>query len=172
MKHEIYNIKNQIRSGFTLIETIIYLAIVSTILVSISYLILDILGGQTKSITTNEVNHNLRFISHILSQDISAAQDISSLTADTLILDMASDDITYNFDAINLILTRQVGAGAVETVNTRQVEISGSFNNRSMAGRTRNVGVALIVEYKNPNNLQDYVAVSSANFSYELRGRR
>ena len=153
-------------------ETIIYLAIVSIILVSISYLIIDILGSQAKSIAGNEVNHNVRFISNYLAKDIRAAQAIGSLASDTLVLTMPGDDITYNFDAGDLKLTRQVGAAAVEDLNTTQVAVTGSFINRSFTTRSNNVGVTLIIEYKNPDNLSNYNSSTTAKFSVELRGRR
>lgn len=170
IKYKIQNIK---KSGFTLIETIIYLAIVSIILISISYLIIDIIGSQTKSIAGNEVNHNMRFITEALSKDIRSAQAIGiPVTPDTLVLTMPGDDITYNFDAGNLTLTRQVGAAAAEDLNTTQVEVTGSFVDRSYTTRSINIGVTLTVEYKNPSGLSDYAADSTSNFSFELRGRK
>jgi len=170
LKSQISNLKSQ--PGFTLIETIIYLSIVSIILVSISYLIIDILGSQAKSIAGNEVNHNVRFISNHLAKDIRAAQAIGSLASDTLVLTMPGDDIIYNFDAGNLKLTRQVGAAAAEDLNTPQVEVTGSFTDRSFTTRSINVGVVLVVEFKNPDNLPNYNASSTSGFAFELRGRR
>jgi type II secretory pathway pseudopilin PulG len=160
------------QTGFTLIETIIYLAIVSMILVSTSYLIIDLVSGQTKSVAKQEVNHNLRFISTEIIQDIRSAQAIGSLSADTLVLSMPGDDITYIFDAGNLKLTRQLGAGSPIDLNTSQVNVTGSFTNYSYTTRSSNVGVSLTVEYKNPENLPDYEADSTTVFTVELRGRR
>ena len=159
-------------AGFTLIELIIYLAIVAMILTSISYLILDILGGQTKNYAGQEINFNLRFISNNLTKDIRSAQDISSLTADTLILTMPGDDITYNFDSGNNILTRQLGAATPADVNSNEVEVTGSFTDLSYLNRTKNVGISLIINYKNPDNLPDYNSSTTAEFAVELRGRR
>ena len=158
--------------GFTLIELIIYLAIVSVVLVSISYLILDILGGQSRSYAKQDVNQNLRFIANYLMKDIKAAGNISSLTSDTLVLDMPSDDITYNFDAVNEILTRQVGSNPPVNLNSNRTEVIGSFSNFSYLVRAKNIGVHLAVVYKNPDNLSEYNASSTADFSVELRGRR
>lgn len=171
-KHKKLNIKYKIGQGFTLIETIMYLAIVSIILVSISYLIIDILGGQTKSVAGTEVNYNIRFMSDIISKDIRAAQGIDSLAIDNLVLTMPGDDITYIFDTNSLTLTRQVGAAAVEELNTFRVEVTGSFIDRSFTTRSNNIGVEIIVNYKNPENLPDYRSTATSTFSLELRGRR
>lgn len=171
MKLQITNCKLQ-SQGFTLIEVIIYLAIVSVILVSLSYLMLDILGGQTKNYAKQEINYNLRFISNILTKDIKAAKNIYSLTSNTLVLTMLSDTITYNFDSVNKKITRQLGSGTPVTINTDPVEVTGNFTNLSYLGRVKNVGVYLSLVYKNPSNLPDYNASGAVNLSVELRGRR
>src|SRR3989338_4365178 len=160
------------RRGFTLVEMIIYIAIVSVILVSISYLMIDIAGGQIKSEARLEVNYNLRLISQRLLADIHSAQNISSLAPDTLVLAGPGGTVTYNFDATNFELTRQVASNPAVVLNTKAVEISGSFSDRSFLGRTKNVSVQLTVSYKNPGNLPDYQASESLNFAAELRGRR
>lgn len=164
--------KYNLKSGFTLIEMIIYISIVGIILVSISYLILDIISGQTRGYASNDVNQNIRFISSILTKDIKAAQDISSIAADTLVLTMPGDDITYNFDALNNKLTRQLGIATAEDINSTRVDVSGSFTDLSYLTRAKNITIELIVEYKNPSNLPDYNASTTVNFSVELRGRR
>lgn len=160
------------KKGFTLIELIIYLAIVSTVLVSISYLIIEIISGQTRAIAFQEVNQNIRFISQIVTKDIREAEAIGSLSADSMTLTMPGDDIIYTFEPVDLTLTRQLGVSAAEVLNTDRVEATGTFSDLSFTTRSANVGVELIIEYKNPDNLQDYKASTTVNFSSELRGRR
>lgn len=165
-------IVNKIKSGFTLVEAMIYLAIVSIVLVSISYLILDILGGQVKSYAGQEVNQNMRYLTNFLIKDGKAAQDIGSVTSDTLVLIMSGDDITYNFDGLNKVLTRQVGAGIPVVINSNLVEVQGSFADLSYQGRSKNVSIYLDINYKNPEGLNDYNVNSNTDLSIELRGRR
>ena len=107
-----------------------------------------------------------------ITRDIKAARNISSLTADTVVLNMALDDITYNFDSSNKIITRQLGAGSPVTINTNEVEILGSFSNQSYLSRAKNIDIYLEIIYKNPGNLPDYNASTTINFGAELRGRR
>ena len=159
-------------AGFTLVELVIYLAIVSIILVSISYLILDILAGQTKSYAYQEVNQNLRFITNYLVKDIKSAQDIGSLTSSVLILTLPGDDITYHLDSGVKKITRQLGGAEAVDLNTNQVEVTGSFFDLSYPPRAKNIGVHLEINYKNSSNLTDYNASTTADFSVELRGRR
>lgn len=160
------------QKGFTLIEMIIYLAIVSIVLVSITYLILDIMSGQTRTNAGEEVNYNSRFISQILTREIKVAQNIGSISSSSVTLTMPGDDIVYTFVPGDLTLTRQVGLAAAQIVNTSQVEVTGSFINNSYLARNKNISVNLMIDYKNPANLPDYNASTVADFSIELRGRR
>ncbi len=159
-------------AGFTLIELIIYLGIVGMILVSISYLILDIMVGQATNYADQEVNYNFRYIADILTDDIKSSQDIGSLTNSNLVLIMAGDDIIYNFDETNKILSRQVGDAAPLSVNNENIEIIGNFTDFSKMGRTKNVGIHLNISYKNPGNISDYNSTTTVDFAVELRGRR
>jgi len=160
------------QKGFTLVELIIYLAIVSIILVTISYLIIDIFSSQTRTYSKEEVNQNLRFIVNYLVKDIKAAEGIGNLTADILLLNMPGDDVTYSLNSGSKTITRQLGTNPTTELNSDQVEVLGSFSNLSYQGRNKNVGVNLIISYKNPGNLPDYGASSTAAFAVELRGKR
>ena len=158
-------------SGFTLIELIIYLAIVSIILVSISYLTIDLISGQSSSQADQELIYGFNFITATLIKDIRLAQDITSLSSGVLALTMPGDDVTYSFDLSNKKLTRQIGA-AVADLHSDAIEVTGSFSDRSYLGRAKNVGVDLSLNYINPDNLPQYNASTTASFSVELRGRR
>ncbi|MDX9892843.1 MAG: prepilin-type N-terminal cleavage/methylation domain-containing protein [Patescibacteria group bacterium] len=163
---------NKKLQGFTLIELIIYLAIVAIILTTISYLILDILGGQTKNYANQEINQNLRLITGILVKDIKAAEEIVSLDSKTLILRADGDDITFNFDDSNQDITKQIGAGQTARLNSSRVEVSGSFTDLSYDDRTKNVGISLLFNYYNPSGMADYNASTTVDFTVELRGRK
>jgi len=171
MKYSILNFKFQNR-GFTLIEMIIYIAIVAMILTSISYLIIDIIGGQTINYTDQEVNYNLRLIANNLTRDIKQAQDIGSITADTLVLIMPVDNIIYNFDNTAKIITRQIGSSVPVDIGSNKVEVVGSFSDLSRFYRSKNIGVNLAISYKNPDNLSNYNASTTIDFAVELRGKK
>jgi prepilin-type N-terminal cleavage/methylation domain-containing protein len=160
------------KKGFTLIELIIYLAIVGIILTGISYLILDVLGAQITNYTDQEINYHVRYITDIITKDIESAQDISSIAFDNLVLTMPGDDITYNFDGLNSALTRQIGSSPPVAIHSDNVEVSGTFTELSRLNRTKNVNIHLEINYKNPGNLSDYNSSTTVNLAVELRGRK
>jgi len=160
-------------AGFTLIELIVYLAIVSIILVSISYLIIDILQNQTRDLARQEVNYNLKFIANYLTRDIREANQIGSLSTTTLVLNFpAAKTVTYRFDRDSQSLSRQLNAGAFLPVSTDQVWVNGDFTDLSFKNKTKNVGILLIIAYKNPGDIAYFSASTSDSLAVELRGKR
>ncbi|HEX9679690.1 MAG TPA: type II secretion system protein [Candidatus Saccharimonadales bacterium] len=159
-------------SGFTLLELMIYIGIVGMILTSISYLTLDIIGGQVSIETELEVNQNLRFASRQLERDIRAAESISVPSSDTLVLSFSGIELTYFFNASALQLTRQTGGEPAVELNTPTVGLTGSFTDISYESRTETVQVVLTAVYLNPDGLRDFDASSELNFSIEARARR
>ena len=155
-----------------MIELIIYLAIVSTILVSISYLMIDILAGQTRNYTNQDINQQLRFVSGVIAKDIRSAQAVGSITSDSLVLVTPEDDIILNFDTANKILTRQIGSADPIALHDFQVEATGNFADLSYLERSKNIKVVLNFNYSNPDNRSEYNASTTGIFSVELRGRR
>src|SRR3989344_7350613 len=134
LKSQISNLKS-LNRGFTLVETIIYIAIVSIILISITYLILDILGGQIKNTANLEVGYNLRMINSLLAQDIRKSSDFSRPDSQILNLVFPGDDIIYFFDSNGRQLSRQVGSQPPIIINTAAVEVLGSFSDLSYLQR-------------------------------------
>lgn len=87
-------IKNQNSKlkGFTLIEMILYIAIVSILLTGLVYFTWDLIYGRVKSYTEQEVNQNIRFASSRIVYELKSAQAIntpSTGTSNTLSLSMS-----------------------------------------------------------------------------------
>ena len=159
-------------TGFTLVELIIYLAIVAVLLTGVSSLAVDLLGGQVSSRADREVAYNVRFIADQLASDIASARQIDSLTNDRLALDLPGGSIVYEFPAGRHILTRQVGGGEVVVVNTSDVSAAGSFADHSFGDESYHVGVNLAVASANPGGVVGEGSTSTLEFAVELRGRK
>lgn len=160
------------RKGFTLVEMILYIAIVSVLLVGITYLFLDVLQSQKKDVAGKEVNDSVRFISAQLIRDIRSAESIGSVSPLALTLMMPGDDVMYIFDQPNEMLIRQIGSATPVKVHSDSVLVSGAFNDLSYLTRSANIAATLVISYRNPDNLSEYNASSTIRFSAELRGRR
>ncbi len=159
------------QKGFTLIELIIYIALVGVILVSLSLLALEILGGQSRSYARQEVVQNSRFIVSEIKKDIAKASSITSISTSTLQLFVPnSDSITFSFASSTL--TKTEGAGTPIVLHADDVEVAGEFIDLSINGRTQHVGITVTTSFINPDDSPDFNASSTVDFSMELRGRK
>ena len=164
--------------GFTLVELIIYLAIVGTVLVFTTYFAIDIIHGRVKANVLQEVHQNFRFAMGKMTQEIRRAKDITSLSSSTLVLDNdgVAEAVTFNFDAVNKKVTMQIGSGSITDLTGDEVEVIGSFTNLSYAyptgsNRSKNVKIDMTVSYKNPENMEEWEASQTVETTVELRGK-
>ena len=160
------------RGGFTLIEMIIYVTLVSGILTTMSYLILNLIDGQINIVSETEVNYNVRFIRQLLERDVHAAQSLSVVGSDELTLQTPGGILTYRFDATEQKLTRQLDANPPVDVSSDEVLLSGSFSDVGFPGRTATVQADVQIDYRNPGQRSAYDATRFAQFILEAAGRR
>lgn len=83
--------KNQ---GFSLIEMILYIAIVSVFLGGAIQFAWNLVYGQVKATALQDVNANTRFVGKRIAYEIRNASAINSVTSSSLCL--ASTNVTYN----------------------------------------------------------------------------
>jgi len=160
------------RSGFTIVETILYIAIVSMMLVSITSLIIDIMGGQVKTSTYQDVTYYERFIANQMMRDIRNASNVPTLTSSTLVLTQPSGTVAYNFNSVSNQLTRQVGSDTPVAMHQPTLEVAGSFTDQSYMARTKTVGVHLQLTFHNTSGREEFTSSSTVQFAVELRGKR
>lgn len=113
--------------GVSLIELLIYIALLSVILLVISSAFISIskTGGSVDART--EVNSNTRFVSNKMIQDIKSASAVSiptvvGGTAATLQLTVSGDTILY--DVSSGQLRRKINAGTPEPITSNLVTVS------------------------------------------------
>lgn len=118
--------KNIHEKGVTLIETIIYIAIVSLIMTSLIPFAWNVIEGGVKSSTEQEVFGNARYISEQIKYQIRNAIGINSVSATQISL-ITSNSIT-NPTIIGLSgtnLTMQQGVGSAINLNSQNATMSG-----------------------------------------------
>jgi len=113
-------------SGFTLLELLIYIAILAiiTLVIANAFIILNRSRGQVEA--KNEVSSNLRFALEKTKRDIVTAKSlvtpaVKNTASSTLELTIASDTIKYF--ASSSLLFRQTNTNAPEQITTAKVKI-------------------------------------------------
>jgi type II secretory pathway pseudopilin PulG len=121
--------KKNSRAGFSLLEILIYIAVIAVVTTAIGGVFLSVAGGQARADAMAEINSNLRFALDKINQDISAASAITTPasagnTSATLALTSGANQITYC--AVNSQLHRGTGGicdGNSEKITSGQVKV-------------------------------------------------
>lgn len=151
-------------SGFTLIEFLIYIAILAVVVTLIIGFFLDIILGNIKETSYQEVQQNARFILTKISQEVKKATGINSPnpgeSASALSLAMASpsSDPTL-IDVIEGKLRLTKGISAPQELTTDLVEISNlRFTNLSYPDTPGTIRIEMTISHINPANRIEYQA--------------
>lgn len=120
--------KMRVQFGFTLIELILYMALVSIILSALVPFALDIIGGSTKSSVQQEVFSQGRFVSERIKNEIRQASGITTVGNTTLTLTNFSPDTNTVISLTGGKMTvNKNGLGAVD-LNSNDTIISCPLN--------------------------------------------
>lgn len=158
--------------GFTLVELVIYLAIVSFVLLVVSGFFYNILLGRSKFSARSEIAYNANFAQKKLAFYIQQAQSLQSVSPQTLVLNLPlTQTVTFDFDAARQKLTMQEGSGPVVDLNTDKVAVSGSFSDLSYSRRSRNILVNLKILTKSSNPAPFWQNETDFKLSFELRSK-
>jgi len=143
-----HNLKQNIleNRGFTLLELLIYIAILSGLVLIISNTFISLSKGQAQSNARNEVDSSIRFATELLRQDIKNASIVSipSLIGDTSnSLTLTRNGVVIIYDVSGGVLRRKEDSGnpvnvtneniLVETpIFTRTENVNSVFNTKSI----------------------------------------
>lgn len=113
--------KNKNTAGFTLLELLVYVAILGIITVAVSQSFLIFSRGRAQAEARAEVNGSLRFGLERIRRDATQASSldqpaVAGETSDQLALTVAGESVVYRLVAGRL--TRQAGAGPVEALTS------------------------------------------------------
>lgn len=170
MKYKKKNTK-WIPNGFTLIDLIIYISIISVVFIGITYFVTDVYSTQTKSNTKMEVVQNTEYIIGVLNQYIHQAQSITSISnQDIELLNPDASTTIIVIDDLAKNIAIDTGTGSIQ-FSRNTVEVTGTFTDLSYLTRSRNIGIHLEVRYKNPDNLIDYDSEVIVDTNIELMAK-
>ena len=149
--------------GFTLIETLIYVALIGGAIVSFITFIISISNSRNKVYVKQEVQANARIALNLINQTIKSANDVnvasSTFAIDPGILSLSMDDAGENPTIINLnendgVLQIKKGNNPVIAVTSDEVKIINLvFTNLTGDNAKENIRVGITVEYKNDESV-------------------
>lgn len=170
------------RPGFTLIETILYVAIASVVLVSLSQFGWNIIGVSTKNNIHQDIVSDSRFALDQISLAIRNATDIDTANSDfdTNIASTPGSKLTLRgtapndpvvFDVSSGSLRMQIGTNTpvLLTSNGTFIETLIFTDNSAPDGRSKNIHYELSVTANPSSSRQEYQATTHLRGDTELR---
>jgi type II secretory pathway pseudopilin PulG len=166
--------------GYTFIELLLYISIITIFISGAIRFAWNIVYGQVKSDVQREVVQNLRLASKRIIYEIRNATSINSIAANEVCLEMY--DSTYNPTRIYVDQGRlRIGWGGGgsnctsttndEVLTTNEVIVSDlTFTDlTSPASESINVGLNLTIEYSNQSTRSEFEFNQTYTTSVELR---
>ncbi|MBU1132013.1 prepilin-type N-terminal cleavage/methylation domain-containing protein [Patescibacteria group bacterium] len=165
--------------GFTLIETIIYIAIISIAMVSFISFSLSVSEARNKTYTVEEVQSNARVSLQFITQRIMAAAAVnvgaSTFGTDPGVLSLAMADAAKNPTIISLnnddgTLQIKEGLSAAIPITSDRIKVTNLvFTNLTSASYRENIRVQFTSAYKNTNPDVEFNYAQSWQTAVSLR---
>lgn len=168
--------KNKHNQGFTLIELILYVGIVSIVVTAAVTFAWNIIYSRVRSQIQVEVNQNMKLVANRIAYEIRTASDIATVSASTLSLE--NDDLARNPTEVsiasNKIMIGYGSAGDCPTTNPCEltsnniVANSLTFTDLSSTN-AKNVKFSFELSYLNLDNLNEYDSSAQYTTSVTVR---
>jgi len=141
------------QKGLTLIEVLLYIAIIGIIIQGFITFILSITSANSKTYVIQEVQANTRMALDVISQKIRAADDVitpsEGNSTSTLVLDMPNSDLDLTFSIINGVLDITEETASSTPITSNEINISSlTFTNLATAGEKDNIKIEITAIYK------------------------
>ena len=157
------------QQGFTFLELILYIALLSIFLTGAIYFAWDIIYGQVRSTVQQEVNENLRIAVERIQFEIRNAVKINNVGTNFIELDSGLIGPTI----ISLVEKRiQITQGGeTNNLTSSNVEVTDlSFTNLTTGDQSsKNIKFSLSLRHKNPGGRKDWAREQTFETSVELR---
>lgn len=135
--------------GFSLIELIIYIGLVSVILLSITSFLFTLLNARARNEVITEVGQQGVFVMQKITQTVRNAQTINAPTPGTAGVALSLNSAVFDLANEALRVARN-GNTPVDLTNSRIIVSDLSFNNLSRTGTPGLVRVQFTLSHKNP----------------------
>jgi len=170
-------IKHHLEQGFTLLELILYIAIIAIVLTSMSQFAWNVIGVRTKSSTQQEASSTARLISERIKYEIRNADGLNVGTSvfntnpGTLSLSNPSPDNPTVISVSSGNVQIKYGAASAVSLNPTGTAITDlTFTNYTSGdSKTVHIGFILTVESVSTSARQEYQNSVTLRSSAELR---
>lgn len=150
------------QAGYTLIELLLYIVVISTLLTSITYFFGITIEARAKNQTIAEVNDQGALAMDYITQTIRNASSITtpapagSAASLTLVVPTGSLSPTI-FDLSGTTLRVKEGTGAAIPLTSNDIRVTGlTFRNLTRPSTPGNVQITLTLSHVNPSNRNEY----------------
>jgi type II secretory pathway pseudopilin PulG len=165
------------RNGYTLLEFLIYIAIVGVLVIATTSVMFAILGGQAKLQAIQEVGYNSRAAMERMLLAIRNANAITTpgvgSTSSILILQMPNSSASpTQFLLANGALQMKEGSSATSPLTGDEIVIRNlTFRNLTATGTQGTIRIEMSVSSSNPGGSKEYDANQSFNATASIRKR-
>jgi len=160
------------QSGSSLIEMLIYIAIVSVFLITLINFSWDVIYSKVKNTTIGETTDNTHIIIEKIGLTTRNADSIdaptSGQTSQTLVLNNPNGSQT-TFDLSDGRLRINEGTGYFYLTSSKVNITNLEFINLSQTGTKGNIRIKMTISHNNPENKQEYNAIQNIDTSFSLR---
>ncbi len=163
------------QNGFTLVETILYMAIVATLLLAVSFLFAQVLESRTKHQSIAEVEEQGAFVMNAIIREIKNSEGVNFPTPGTSasqlsLQESAPENNPIIFDANNGSVTESVGANNSVSLLAPNVFVSRAvFTNLAASSSPANIRVELTLKYSGGNSQSQYTYEAQFEDSATIR---
>lgn len=164
--------------GFTLIETIVYVAALSIIIVAIGSFLIWAIQSNDKARVMRETLNNARRIMEIMTYEIKEAKSVYIPTATTTQISLETSkylpegEITTYIDFYLASTTIYFKKESQEPIalNSDRVEVKDlAFNQISTTSTISSIQINFKIDYKNPSNKPQYSASVNVTSTVSMR---
>jgi len=154
--------KSRKERGYTLIELLLYVSVVGSLLITVSYFFATAAEARIKNQSITEVNEQGAAAMEYITQTMRNADSISSpaagATAAALTVAVPTGSLSPTiFDLSGTTLQVKEGAAAYINLTSSNVQISSlTFKNLTRSGTAGIVQVSFVVTRTNPDNRAPY----------------
>ena len=163
------------KKGFTLIETLLYLAILSIMVLALSSFLYMTYSARIHASVIAEVEQQGSQTMDIITQNIRNSSGITTPVAGTSAASLTLTEYTGAvsptiFDQSGNTIRIKEGAGVTVDITSNRVVVSGlSFQNLTRSGTPGSVQVKFTLTHINPSNKGEYVYSKSFTATASLR---